>query len=332
MRIGISINGQGRGHLTRMTALAQHLQQDHEIVFWCPDKYHPFLRQHFPNNFIYSIPYYKFVIEENRIDIFKTGISNMEHIIGLPLYISDLSDQIRLMDIRTLISDFEPFLPKAARKVGIPIIQLNHPGVVLRSVAFTAEALLAKVISTSMMGEYDVRIISSFYNGDIGPIIRKEIRETAPASGDYFVVYLHDSMRTQVLNELDRLYSIKYKIFPNSEEDFVTALAGAKGVITNAGHQLLSETLHLKKPVLTLPFEGQFEQALNAEMLQKAGRGIVGTMDRIRNSVARYMEFTERFDPDNVPLDTGTHFCLQDDSRKALTLLQYHLHKHEIAS
>ncbi len=332
MRIGISINGQGRGHLTRMTALAQHLQHDHEIVFWCPDKYHSFLKQHFPNNFIYSIPYYKFVIEDNRIDIFKTGISNMEHIIGLPVYISDLADQIRLMDIQTLISDFEPFLPKAARKVGIPIIQLNHPGVVLRSVAFTADALLAKVISTSMMGEYDVRIISSFYNGDIGPIIRKEIRETTPTKGDYFVVYLHESMRDKVLSELDRLNSVHYKVFPNSEEDFVAALAGARGVITNAGHQLLSETLHLNKPVLTLPFEGQFEQTLNADMLQKAGRGIVGSMGHIRSSIAEYIEFTEGFDPQNVPSDTGNNFCLQDDSSKALTLLQYHLHKREIAS
>lgn len=332
MRIGISINGQGRGHLTRMTALAQLLQHDHELVFWCPDKYHSFLQQHFPNNFIYSIPYYKFVLEGNRIDIFKTGLSNMEHIIGLPVYISDLADQIRLMDIQTLISDFEPFLPKAARKVGIPIIQLNHPAVVLRSVAFTADALLAKVISTSMMGEYDVRIISSFYNGDIGPIIRREIQEAVPTNGDYFVVYLHESMRSKVLDELDRLNNVKYKVFPNAEEDFVTALAGARGVITNAGHQLLSETLHLNKPVLSLPFEGQFEQTLNAEMLQKAGRGVIASIPHIRKSIADYMEFTARFDPDNLPGDTGTRFCLQDDSRKALALLQYHLHKSRIAS
>ncbi|MFW5711277.1 MAG: glycosyltransferase family protein [Spirochaetota bacterium] len=332
MRIGISINGQGRGHLTRMTALAQHLQNDHEIVFWCPDKYHSFLAQHFPNNFIYSIPYYRFVIEDNRIDVFKTGLSNMEHIVGLPVYISDLADQIRLMDIETLISDFEPFLPKAARKVGIPVIQLNHPAVVLRSVAFSADALLAKVISTSMMGEYDVRIISSFYNGDIGPIIRKEIRQAVPSAGDYFVVYLHESMRDKVLSELDRLNSVKYKVFPNAEEDFVSALAGARGVITNAGHQLLSETLHLKKPVLTLPFEGQFEQTLNAAMLQKAGRGIVGSMETIRNSITDYMDFTAEFDPCRESVHTGTRFCLQDDSQKALSLLRYHLHKHEKAS
>ncbi len=332
MRIGISINGQGRGHLTRMTALAQQLKEEHEIVFWCPDKYHSFLQEHFPDNFIYSIPYYKFVIEENRIDIFKTGIHNMEHIIGLPVYISDLADQIRLMDIKTLISDFEPFLPKAARKVGIPIIQLNHPAVVLRNVAFTPEALLAKVISTSMMGEYDVRIISSFFNGDIGPIIRREIREASPTKGDYFLVYLHESMRDRVISELDRLNDVKYKVFPNPQEDFVSALAGCRGVITNAGHQLLSETLHLKKPVLTLPFEGQFEQTLNAEMLHKSGRGIIGNMTTIRKTIQKYMQFTETFEPGAAPTDTGAHFCLQDDSKKALSILQYHLHKREIAS
>lgn len=327
MRIAISINGQGRGHLTRMTALSQLLAEEHELIFWCPEKYHSFLQEHFPNSYIYPIPYYKIVLDGNKIDIVKTSLSNVENIIATPTYTSDLTDQLRLMDVDILISDFEPFLPKAARRAGIPIIQLNHPAVVLRSIAFTPDALIAKVISTSMMGEYDVRIISSFYNGDIGPIIRREIRNAETKTGDHFIVYLSPTIRPKLIEKLDSIPGLKYKVFPKKDEDFVEALAGSRGVITNCGHQLLSESLHLKKPILSFPFEGQYEQKLNSEMLIKSGRGIVGNIETLSADVDRYLDFVENFDPTAESGNSEVKFCLQDDSARALDLLNYHMGK-----
>lgn len=332
MRIAISINGQGRGHLTRMTALGQSLSAEHELVFWCPEKYHAFLAENFPGSYIYPIPHYQFILDGPKIDLIKTSLVNVEHFIGLPTYTSDLVDQLHLMDIDLVLSDFEPFLPKAARKAGIPIIQLNHPAVVLRSVAFTAEALLAKVISTSMMGEYDIRIISSFYNGDVGPIIRKEIKNAVPGNGDYFVVYLYHTMSSKILEQIDRVRGIRYKVFPNPDENFISALAGCRGVITNSGHQLLSEALHLGKPVLSIPMEGQFEQKLNAEMLNKAGRGVIGSVETIQRDLASYFDFVDGFNPSQTAGAEKIKFCLQDDTVSALSLLNYHIFKYRAVS
>jgi len=332
MRIAISINGQGRGHLTRMTALGQVLAEEHDLVFWCPEKYHSFLAENFPGSYIYPIPHYQFILDGPKIDLIKTSLVNVEHFIGLPAYTSDLVDQLHLMDIDLVLSDFEPFLPKAARKARIPIIQLNHPAVVLRSVAFTAEALLAKVISTSMMGEYDIRIISSFYNGDVGPIIRKEIKNAVPGNGDYFVVYLYKTMCSEILEQIDRIPGFKYKVFPNPDEDFVAALAGCRGVITNSGHQLLSEALHLGKPVLSIPMEGQYEQKLNAEMLNKAGRGIIGSVETIKSDLTSYLNFVESFDPSRPVAAENIKFRLKDDAESAVSLLNYHIFKYRAVS
>jgi len=332
MRIAISINGQGRGHLTRMTALGQLLAHEHELTFWCPEKYHSFLKTNFPQTFIYPIPYYQFVLDGPKIDVIKTGLVNVEHIISQPIYTSDLVDQLRLMDADLLISDFEPFLPKAARKAGIPIIQLNHPSIVLRSMAFTPDALLARLISASMMGEYDIRIISSFYNGDVGPIIREEIKEARPCAGDYFLVYLYPSIQDKVIDIIEKHPEIKYKTFPDPNENFVEAIAQCRGIITNSGHQLLSEALHLEKPILSLPMEGQFEQKLNADMLNKSGRGIIGSTESISDDLNRFLRFADKYNPVCPSTKDNIQFCLKDDSDKALSLLNYHLHKYKSVS
>ncbi|HDQ14962.1 MAG TPA: hypothetical protein ENN41_09140 [Sediminispirochaeta sp.] len=173
--------------------------------------------------------------------------------------------------------------------------------------------------------------MSSFYQGDVGPIIRREIREAQPETGDFFLVYLHESMRPQVVEELEKR-GLKHQVFPQPGEDFVAALASCRGVITNAGHQLLSETLHLKKPVLSLPFEKQYEQTLNAKMLEKSGRGIVGRLTSLEEYLDKYLSFTEHFDPSYRPSEAGVHFRLEDDSRRAIDLLQRHLEQRERVS
>lgn len=325
MKLAISINGQGRGHLTRMTALGQLLAKDHELYFWCPEKYHDFLRAHFPDSPVFSIPYYHFVLDGGRIDLIKTGVSNFGNLIDSVATTGDIADQLRLLNIDILISDFEPFVPKAARKLGLPIIQLNHPGVVLKNPGLTPEILLAKMISNSMMGEYDVKIISSFYKGDVGPIIRPGIRNARPCRENHYVVYVFPSILDQVSAELDRIGGLDYRVFPDPREDFVKSLVSCRGVITNAGHQLLSESLHLEKPIFSIPFEGQFEQKLNAEMLFLSGRGITGNMKSLRKDMDTYLDFSETFVPSNPsPADTRG-FRLRDDSGRAAALLNAHI-------
>lgn len=85
------------------------------------------------------------------------------------------------------------------------------------------------------------------------------------------MVYLKKSLAEELLPILKLFPQNKLRFFPNSEHDFITSLASCRGVISSAGHQLISECLHLQKPMLVIPESGQYEQQLNAEMLEKTG-------------------------------------------------------------
>ena len=56
-------------------------------------------------------------------------------------------------------------------------------------------------------------------------------------------------------------------------EQFLEDLATARAVITTAGYTLMSEALHLGKPLLVLPNSGTFEQTINALFLEREGLG-----------------------------------------------------------
>ena len=56
-------------------------------------------------------------------------------------------------------------------------------------------------------------------------------------------------------------------------DDFLKDLLSSKAVIGGAGFTLMTEAISSQKPMLAMPFEGQFEQILNANYLQQLGWG-----------------------------------------------------------
>ncbi len=343
MKIGFSINGEGRGHLMRILALADRIVElsggegpyiPVQPVFWCPEKYHEEIRSHFPWAEIFSIPYYRIILDGAKIDLIKTGITNAEHFSRIGRYSIDISDQMRFSGISLLVSDFEPFSTRAAMELNIRVLQFNHPGIVLKSPSLLPDAMVAKLVAFIMMGSYHGRIISSFYYGDVGPIIRRELRSAPVSKEDYYLVYLHGDMKGKVLEYLDRRSPIPYHVFPDPTKDFLRHLISCSGIISNAGHQLISEALHLKKAILSLPLEGQYEQRLNARMLEVSGRGLSGAADNPEPALERFFRFTEeeRGEPLLNPVfgltaipkpgpSDESKFIFSDDSLRAARLI-----------
>jgi len=294
MRIGISINGEGRGHITRMTALADGLKEHGELFFWASPRDRAGLESRFQAP-VYNLPPLTVAMNRNRLDLWQTGKDNLDVLANTGVYLKEQCRRLEEIRPDVFISDFEPFLARAAGKCGIPVLQLNHPGIVLRSPSLKPDAVLAKLVAYNMMGKYDREMISSFYNGDIGPLLRREIREAEPRRGDFLVVYLRDGVDRTVCNALNRTGKIRYRTFPGKEWDFSESLASCRGVITHAGHQLLSEALSLKKPVLAFPIEGQYEQRLNARMLETAGWGQAGRLETLEQDLASWLDSLDEF-------------------------------------
>jgi uncharacterized protein (TIGR00661 family) len=96
------------------------------------------------------------------------------------------------------------------------------------------------------------------------------------APGQRFIVYGRGIRRSCSSN-------IVFKDFNSSE--IVRDLILAKAVICNGGMTLISEALHLGKPVLSIPIQGQFEQMLNAAYVEilKCGRQAPSLNVRVLN-------------------------------------------------
>ncbi len=63
------------------------------------------------------------------------------------------------------------------------------------------------------------------------------------------------------------------RYMPFSENGFIDDLASSRGVIAGGGFTLMGEAVYLRKPMLAVPLEHQFEQVLNARYLEKEGFG-----------------------------------------------------------
>jgi uncharacterized protein (TIGR00661 family) len=124
----------------------------------------------------------------------------------------------------------------------------------------------------------------------VPPILRPEILRQQPSRGDHLLVYQtaegHDALAEALASTGTecRIYGMRRGIEeeqvegdlryrPFSEEAFVADLASARGVIAGGGFTLMSECVYLRKPLLSVPVKGQFEQILNGRYLEREGYG-----------------------------------------------------------
>jgi uncharacterized protein (TIGR00661 family) len=157
------------------------------------------------------------------------------------------------------------------------------------------DQLLTENIIRAMVPKPDVSLVTTFYFGDVKnertflfpPILREEVLNLEPTLGDHIIAYFTSGFESfsDLLKSFGRerflLYghdrddeegNITYK--PFSKEVFLKDLAECKAVMATAGFTLMTESIHLQKPYLALPMIGQFEQELNAFLLEELDYGI----------------------------------------------------------
>lgn len=125
----------------------------------------------------------------------------------------------------------------------------------------------------------------------IPPIIRPEVRSSNPSDGGHVLVYLsaYETATLESIFSHPALSPYRFFIYPYavdhaprrdnlffkdfSHDEFAADLLSARAVVTAAGFTLLSECIHLGKPVYSIPERGQYEQQCNAVALKKWGFG-----------------------------------------------------------
>jgi len=288
MRIAYSCAGEGLGHAVRTSVIGPQLEERHKVVYFAPESVRAFLGNKMGNRKFEDIPHFSFVKRDEKVLILATILRSMPTAARMSYNIMLYAKRLRSLRIDAVISDFEPILPRAARVAGIPVFQLNHPGIVQRVARFHPLSWLTSFASRVLEGPWHDRIHISFYQGDVGPILRREIFRYSVTDEGFVLLNLKACYRPTMLPILERA-GVAYKLFPNKTDDFEKALSACSCVISSAGHQIIAESLALNKPILVIPQRGQWEQRLNAEMITETGKGMWTGMKRLERDLPLFL-------------------------------------------
>jgi uncharacterized protein (TIGR00661 family) len=239
---------------------------------------------------------------DNSVSPVRTMLGAAAYAARLPAAIARLERAIERERPGLVITDFEPSLPRAAARCGVPFVSLDHQHFLVTSdlrhlpaALQRRAAWLGAVVGLYYSGQ-QATIVSSFcypplrrLRGrvvQVGPLLRPSVLSARPDRGSHVVVYLRKFGSQALLTALDglgievRAYGLgarpsrgRIRFFAIDEQRFVEDVAGSRALITTAGNQLLGEALYMEKPVLALPEPNNAEQLLHGHLLANESTG-----------------------------------------------------------
>ncbi|MDT0632877.1 glycosyltransferase family protein [Rubrivirga litoralis] len=304
--------GHGRGHSSRAAAVAEALRaRGHRVRFAADAPAADRLAQE-GSGPVHRVPALRQVLRGNRVRYLATARANLDLTWRSPEIIAEAEAWLASVEADVVVSDHEPFVARAARRLGVPVVALSHqlvltearPRVPLRHALSAVGTRLG--IGVLAPPRPDGVVVPSFFFPPpragsravfVPPILRDDVLAVRPEPGDRVLVYVNEGAGLEplvrTLGAVDAAFDVygldpgqaappNVRLRPPSRAGFLADLGAARAVVATAGFTLLSEALHLGVPVLALPNRGFFEQVVNALALRDAGRGgaVVGRPPR----------------------------------------------------
>ena len=278
-KIFYSVAGEGRGHATRVKTVVEELKSQHDVVLFAPHVAFDFLSQIYQWDArveVRKIPGLQFCYSGRRVSYLQSVTKSIPYLRELSQLVNQFELAIRQEQPDLMITDFEPALPRAAKRLGLPFVSFDHQHFL------TAFDLSTLPWPLWLKAQSIAASINLFYCA------------LRACGRDVFIYGLGDQPRDGNLC-----------FFDVDESGFIDDLVNCHALITNSGNQLVGEALSLRKPVLVMPEEGNFEQAVNAHFLTKTGCGIgydarSFTTDDLSNFLEQVPELRLRINPDSV--------------------------------
>ncbi len=313
-RILFGVSGDGIGHATRSKATVDHLiESGHEVRLVSSNKGYDYLSNYYDVVKIFGLQISNKdgevvildTVNELSLSLLKHGFPTIEKLVKL-------ADNFKP---ELVISDFEPFVSIVSRLRKIPLISIDNQHVITHCNiqyprAWRSDYLIAQTVCKAINNFAQHYFITSFFAPKpkrkaqdkvtvIGPILRKEILQQVPGTGNHIIVYMRSPERAGSISSLlERMESNIFFMYGSNSgllhsrnitfkesdiEGFYQDLANAQAVITNGGHSLISESLFLGKPIYSIPTKKDFEQMSNAYYVEKLGYGIYELEPTISN-------------------------------------------------
>jgi uncharacterized protein (TIGR00661 family) len=304
VRILYGVVGEGMGHATRSRVVLEELVKEHEVQVVASGRAHAYLAERFPD--VHRIWGFTLHYEGNAIRRLPTVLRNLRGAVGgWPRNVREYFKLVASFHPEAVISDFESFSYYFGKAHGIPVIDLDNIHVISRC-THSRELLrghendfnlVRSVVSAKLPRCFHYVIPTFFYppvrsrrTTLVPPVLRPEVLAARPERGEHLLVYQTATTNRALPETLKRLGvparvyglrrdltedvvdgSVTYR--PFGEARFIEDLRSARAVVAGGGFTLLSEAVFLRKPVLSVPVERQFEQVLNALYLQALGYG-----------------------------------------------------------
>lgn len=328
MRIAYGVMGYGRGHAMRTAAVLPTLTGQHEVTVLAGGDAHAALAEPCARLGLdlVRIPTIGYVYgQDGRHSnwlTFSRNFSLMNDLLIGGHGSRRVEDTFVRRGIELVISDSEAWTHRAARRLGIPRISFDHVGIMAycRPRFARVDRLRGPRDALGylyLMGQPERALVSSFYPAPprrdttrlVGPILQDDLLQTTPVTGDYLLAYFNKGAHQYRAHTERALRDLKLPVIvygtahrgPRDNLDFrapgragfVRDLAGCRAVISTAGNQLISEAIHLAKPLLVLP-EDAVEQRLNALAVEDLRVGMSGRLERL--TTARVLEFLDHLE------------------------------------
>lgn len=315
--------GEGMGHAIRTGVIVDRLKERYDIYLFTHDRAYEYLSSKFDN--VYEIGGFNTVYINNKVDNARTLISALKR---NPSNIKSGYEQLYKKASKivpdVIVTDFEMYATQVSKILNIPLISLDNMHIITQAkIDYPSnqrlEMLKAKAVIKAYVVKPKVHIITSFFYPKIRahkkaviypPIIREDILKLKPTQGDHIIVYQTSKESVKLVKRLKVLKDEKfivygfnkeevdgnltYKLF--NENEFYDDLASAKAVVCNGGFTFITEAITLKKPIYSVPAQGNFEQILNGFYVQKLGYGeyhekmSVNKLAKFLNKLPKYQE------------------------------------------
>ena len=307
MRILYGVVGEGMGHAMRSRVILDELVKHHTVQVVVSGRAYDYLQQRASQHLsVRKIWGYTLVYEDNEVQNWKTVTANLKGAMsGWPQNVRAYYDIVSKFEPDVVISDFETWSYLFAQRHNLPVVSVDNMQIINRCTH--SDEILAgieqdfdltrAIVKAKVPGAFHYHVSTFFYppvrkerTTLHPPILRPDVLAAAPAEGDHLLVYQTTASNTGLLEVLQRsgkecrIYGMRRELKeeviegnlrfkPFSEAGFIDDLRTAAGVVASAGFTLMGEAVYLRRPMLAIPLQGQFEQALNARYLQSEGFG-----------------------------------------------------------
>lgn len=300
-RILYSLCGEGLGHAIRSAIVIEYLiRNNYDVIVFASDRAYEYLCTKFNN--IHEINGFNTVYENNSVKNKKTFTYNMRDVPSdLQRNMSKMYKLAREFKPDVVVSDFEFYANLLSHILSIPLISLDNMHVITDarykvSSKYMKDRIFAEAVVHAFIQKAKKTLIYSYFYPPlkdmkdtqyIKPLVREEIKKLKPTQKDYILVYQTSDSNEKLIELLKKNPDIEFRIYgfhedkrednllfrAFTEEILYKDLKDARCVIANGGFSFITEALELKKPVLSIPVNKQFEQILNAIYIDRLGYG-----------------------------------------------------------